>query len=77
MIPNLSATGNYTASYLFMYGGPSLIIGPATATSVQVSVTTFGPINGFIAGTMSGNVLDSVTNNIYPMTGSFNVIRTN
>ena len=69
--------GNYTPSPFLMYDGYPMVIGPATTNSIQISITSVGPVNGFVAGTMSGSVLDSVSNIIYPMTGTFNVLRTN
>jgi hypothetical protein len=75
-INGLTASGTYNPSYFYMYTG-SMRIGPALSNSIQVNVTAFGAVNGFITGTMSGNVVDSTTNNVYPMTGSFSVIRTN
>jgi hypothetical protein len=76
-IPDYFGIGNYTPSSFLMYDGYPMLVGPATANSIQISVTTVGPVNGFVAGTMSGSVLDSVSNIVYPMTGTFNVLRTN
>jgi hypothetical protein len=72
----LTAAGTYSPSYFSMYTG-AMRIGLASNNSVQMNVTTFGAVNGFIIGTISGNVMDSTTSNVYPMTGSFKVIRTN
>ncbi len=75
-IPGINGTGNYTPTYFHMFTGAELV-GLAGANQLTVTVTGFGPINQFITGTVSGNVLDSTTNAVYPMTGSFKLTREN
>ena len=45
-------------------------------TSVQTTVTAFGAVGGYMTGTISGNIMDSSTQQTYPVTGSFKVQRT-
>ncbi|HXB91138.1 MAG TPA: hypothetical protein VNU72_02570, partial [Puia sp.] len=75
-IPGINGTGNYAPTYFHMFTGLDLV-GSAGDNTLKITVTGFGAINQFITGTVSGNVLDSTTNKVYPMTGSFQVTREN
>ena len=54
------------ASGLHLNGGDQL----------QLNVSKFDPVNGYITGTFSGSATDSVAQKIYPVSGSVHVIRT-
>jgi hypothetical protein len=43
---------------------------------VHFTITGYGPVNGYVTGTLSGNVFDSVAQKSYPITGSLKVKRT-
>jgi hypothetical protein len=75
-IPNLTGTGAYTTTGFDM-GVGSQTYWPLSGTSIQYSITGYGPVNGFITGNLSGTMQDTVSRVTYPMTGSFNVRRTN
>jgi hypothetical protein len=75
-INGLSGTGTFTPDFFIMRQGSSRF-GAANDNTLKVNVTGFGAVNQFITGTLSGNIYDSTTTNVYPMTGSFKLLRTN
>lgn len=77
-LSNLTGAGDYTPTYFYYYFYPDNIrLGPASDHTLKCTVTGFGPVNQFVTGTWSGNVVDSTSNTVYPLTGSFKILRTN
>jgi hypothetical protein len=74
----INGTGTFTPTWLTLnYGnfrGGSRSGQPGAAT---LNVTDFGPVNGFITGTFGGNIADSTTMQVYPLTGDFKIKRAN
>jgi len=74
-----SGTGDYTPEFVTLRygtfrGGSNNFTQGGAAT---MNVTEFGPVGGFIQGTFSGNIADSSTLQVYPLTGTFKIRRTN
>lgn len=63
--------GTYPARYYGVFVGGKYYV--PTTTPVQVVVTAYGAAGQFIEGTYSGNVKDSVTAVVFPVSGSFRV----
>ncbi len=63
--------GTYPARYYGVFVGGKYYV--PTTTPVQVNVTSYGAAGQFIEGTYSGNVKDSVTSVVFPVSGSFRV----
>jgi hypothetical protein len=63
--------GTYPARYYGVFVGGKYYV-PST-TPVQVVVTAYGSSGQFIEGTYSGNVRDSLTSAVLPVSGSFRV----
>jgi hypothetical protein len=64
-------TGTYPARYYGVFVGGKYFV-PSTVP-VQVVVTSYGTAGQFIEGTYSGNVKDSVSAVVFPVSGSFRV----
>lgn len=63
--------GNYTAtSFVVVAGGKHYY---PSSTPVQVNVTTYGGLGQYVVGTYSGNVLDSATSAVVPVSGAFRI----
>jgi hypothetical protein len=73
MVDTLTGPGTYQGSYVAVIQGSKNY----TSSSNQTIITDFGPINGFISGTVTATVQDSATNTSYPLTGTFKVRRIN
>ncbi|MDR3712875.1 MAG: hypothetical protein P4L51_08670 [Puia sp.] len=75
-VQNVTGTGTYSIPIFDFvlsnedYQNPS-------ASPVQMTISSYGPVNGFISGTLSGTLVDTVSRVSYPMTGSFNFLRSN
>jgi len=61
----------FTLIYGNFYGGAGL------THPMNMNITDFGPVNGFIIGTLGGSIYDSTTHQVYPLTGSFKIKRAN
>ncbi|HTI89210.1 MAG TPA: carboxypeptidase-like regulatory domain-containing protein [Puia sp.] len=46
------------------------------ANAIQWDVSTFGPVGGYITGTLSGKIFDTVARVSYPLTGNMKIKRT-
>lgn len=68
---NLTGTGVYPGNFVMSWPYTDYFGG-----NIQTNVTAFGAIGGYVTGTVTGNAMDSVTRQSYPMTGSFKVLRT-
>ncbi len=75
-ISPLSGAGTVAVNGFFMAAGSSLYKSSIN-TPLQCTVSTYGNINEFVLGTLSGSIRDTITNVDYSMTGSFKVKRTN
>ncbi|HEY4110970.1 carboxypeptidase-like regulatory domain-containing protein [Puia sp.] len=69
---NLTGTGQYALNFLMYAPNSNWSYG----SSVQLNVTNYGAVNGYITGTLSGNLKDTMLNQSYPVTGSIKVLRT-
>lgn len=72
----LSGTGTYTPMHFLFYAS-GISAGAGGAHPMNVNVSQFGPVNGFITGTLTGEITDSTANQVYPLTGSFKIKRAN
>jgi len=75
----INGTGTFTPYLLSLIygnfqGGSNTYQQGVPAT---LNVTNFGPVNGFITGTFGGNITDSATKQVYPLSGNFKIKRTN
>ena len=70
---NMNAAGQYQTDITISVPGANF----AYATTIQWNVTNYGPVGGYVTGTLSGNIRDTVTQKTYPLTGSTKVIRAN
>jgi hypothetical protein len=69
---NITSVGQYQLiPYLFVPNGNW-----GYSTPLQLNITAYGAVGGYITGTLSGNIQDSVTKQSYPLTGSLKVLRT-
>ncbi|HLZ86849.1 MAG TPA: hypothetical protein VKQ52_06415, partial [Puia sp.] len=75
-VPGLSGTGTFSPSNFMLYTG-NYRIAAATDNTLRVNVTTFGAVNQYVIGTLGGNVYDSTSKTVYPLTGNFKLLRTN
>jgi len=68
--PAVTATGSYSAFLDLSIPGTNYQPG-----SVQVTISSYGAVNGFITGTYTGMLYDTVALQNYPVTGTINVTR--
>ncbi|MDO6429872.1 carboxypeptidase-like regulatory domain-containing protein [Flavitalea sp. BT771] len=68
----LSGTGTFPANYFYLN---TTVRGFYQSGAIQCTISQFGNINEYIVGGFSGNLKDSVSQVIYPMTGNFKVRR--
>jgi hypothetical protein len=64
-------TGTYAASNFAIYSGGKYYV--PTSTPLQVNVTSYGGVGQHVMGTYSGNVKDSATSAIIPVSGEFRI----
>ena len=64
-------SGTYSADYIYLLSGGKYYV--STAIPLQVSVTTYGTAGQYVIGTYSGNVKDSTTSAIIPVSGEFRI----
>lgn len=64
-------SGTYPANYFYVLAGGKYYV--STAVPLQVRVTTYGPAGQYVIGTYSGNVKDSTTSAIIPVSGEFRI----
>jgi hypothetical protein len=68
----LSGTGTFPTNYFYLN---TTIRGFYQSGAIQCTISQFGNISEYIVGGLSGNLKDSATQVIYPMTGNFKVRR--
>jgi hypothetical protein len=74
----INGTGTFTPTWLSVnYGNFRGGSNEYAQTPATMTVTDFGPVNGFVTGTFGGTIADSTTLQVYPLSGSFKVKRTN
>lgn len=69
---DINGAGQYQSTITISEPNANLAYG----TSIQWNVTNYGPVNGYITGTLSGSILDTLSQKTYPLTGSLKVKRT-
>ncbi|HVU57301.1 MAG TPA: carboxypeptidase-like regulatory domain-containing protein [Puia sp.] len=74
VMPGFTAAGTYSVSYFGLYTDIGVFGGGNN--TVQCTITQFADVNGFIEGTLNGNVYFNSQDPLLPMTGIFKVRRT-
>lgn len=67
-----TATGQYQVRPTLYYPNTHYV----GNTPIQMTITSFGAVNGYISGTLSGSIMDSLAIKTVPLTGTFKVLRT-
>jgi hypothetical protein len=74
----INGTGSFTPTWFTLnYGNFNGGSAAYAQTPAVLNVTAFGPVNGFITGTFGGTIADSTSMQVYPLSGSFKIKRTN
>lgn len=68
-----NAAGTYPTSSFIVYVGGKYYIQKATATPLQVNVTTYGVTGQYIIGNYSGTLQDSTSSSTVAVSGEFRV----
>jgi hypothetical protein len=69
---DMNGTGPYESTITI--SEPNSHLGYSSA--IQWNVTSYGPVNGYITGTFSGTIMDTLSQKTFPLTGSVKVKRT-
>ena len=70
----LTGSGNYPGYFILTAPGSGMTVNGSN--QLQMNVTGFDPVNGYITGSFSGTAYDSVVHQTYPVSGNLRVIRT-
>lgn len=75
-IPEFAGVGNYNSIGVAFFDGGGNVYSTGSTTTMQYSVTEYGPVDGFITGTFIANLTKNSSSNLYAVTGSFRFKRT-
>jgi hypothetical protein len=76
-IQGVTGTGSYSCPLFDLEVGSEDFMAPAGSPPVQITIASYGPVNGYITGSLSGTLADTVSKINYPLSGSFNILRSN